>query len=191
VTGTLATDGLNVVERLIDERLARILYNSLLLRRWRGEFKQDDQVPDAQSHWGDTTLDAVLLGLQPDIEKVCGRRLLPTYAYARLYLRGNALPRHRDRGACEVAASIHLGFSGRPPPPIRFAPDVAVVQNIGDGVVYLGDRIEHWREPFEGDDFGQIFLNYVLAEGDRRGRLHDGRLGAFPPSLSPAPEGQS
>src|SRR5205823_9590491 len=97
VTGALASDRYVVVERLVDERLARILYNSLLLRRWRGEFKRDGQVPDAQSHWGDSTLDAVLLGLQPDIEKACGRRLLPTYAYARLYVRGNALPRHRDR----------------------------------------------------------------------------------------------
>jgi hypothetical protein len=188
VIGALASDRYVIVERLIDERLARILYRTLLLRRWRGEFRRDGQVPDAQSHWGDTTLDAVLLGLQPDIERACGRPLLPTYAYARLYLRGAALPRHRDRDAAEVAATIHVGSAGKPPPPIRFAPDIAIAQSVGDAVVYLGDQIEHWREPFDGDDFGQVFLNYVLADGERTSRLHDGRSGAFPPSLCPAPE---
>jgi hypothetical protein len=175
-----------VVEALIDARLARILYGALLLRHWRGEFKRDAQVPDAQSHWGDSTLDAVLLGLQPDIERACGCALLPTYAYARLYLAGNALPRHRDRAACEVAATIHLGSSGHEPPPIRFAPDVAITQRPGDAVVYLGDRIDHWRDPFEGIDSGQVFLNYVFADGARQHLIHDGRRDAFPPSLSPA-----
>ena len=40
-----AAQGLVVVEGLIDERLARILYRCLQLRHWRGEFKRDDQVP--------------------------------------------------------------------------------------------------------------------------------------------------
>jgi hypothetical protein len=180
-----AAQGLVVVEGLIDERLARILYRCLQLRHWRGEFKRDDQVPTATSHWGDATLDAVLIGLQPDIERACGCTLLPTYAYARLYLTGNALPRHRDRAACEVAVTIHLGGRGAPPPPIRFAPDITVHQRVGDGVVYQGDRIEHWREPFEGEDFGQVFLNYVRAGGDRTDLLHDGRRDVFPPWLMP------
>lgn len=172
-----------IVEGLIDKRMACLLYNCLLLRQWRGEFKRDDQVPAAQSYWGDSTLDAVLLTLQPDIERACGCALLPTYAYARLYVRGNMLPRHRDRLSCEVAATIHIGFRGKAPPPIWFAPDIAVTQQVGDVVIYLGDQIEHWRDPFEGDNFGQVFLNYVLANGTRQDRLHDGRQNAFPPSL--------
>jgi hypothetical protein len=183
MVATLANQGFLVVEGFIDRRLARILYDVLLLRQWRGESKRDDQVPDANSHWGDSTLDAVLLGLLPDLEMASGCALLPTYSYARLYLQGHSLPRHRDRAACEIAATIHLGHSGEEPPPIRFAPDVAVVQQPGDAVIYLGDRIEHWRDPFAGCNFGQIFLNYVRADGERRGYIHDGRQHAFPPSL--------
>lgn len=173
-----------VIRRLIDERLARVLYNVLLLRSWRGEAKHDGQAPAADSHWGDCTLDAMLIVLQHEIERVCGCALLPTYAYARLYWYGDSLPRHRDRAACQVAASIHLGASGGGAPTIWFSPDVAVAQRAGDAVIYLGDRIEHWREPFRGENFGQLFLNYVFAEGERRDLIHDGRRAAFPPSLS-------
>ena len=125
---TLANQGYLVVESFIDRRLARIFYDVLLLRQWRGESKRDDQVPDAHSHWGDSTLDAVLIGLLPDMETASGCALLPTYSYARLYLHGHFLPRHRDRAACEIAATIHLGHSGAEPPPIRFAPDVAIIR---------------------------------------------------------------
>lgn len=183
---SLADHRYMVVEGLIDKRLASLLYNCLLLRQWRGEFKRDDQVPTAHCYWGDSTLDAVLLTLQPDIERACGCTLLPTYAYARLYVRGNTLPRHCDRLSCEVAATIHLGFKGKAPPPIQFAPNIAVTQQVGDAVIYLGDQIDHWRGPFEGDDFGQIFLNYVLADGKRQHCLHDGRQEVFPPWLSAA-----
>jgi hypothetical protein len=184
VVPTLASQGYVVVEGFVDPRLARILYNVLLLRHWRGESKHDDQVPDAHSYWGDSTLDAVLTGMLPDFEAAAGCALLPTYAYARLYLHGHALARHRDRAACEIAATIHLGHSGAAPPPIRFAPDVAVDQRPGDAVIYHGDQIEHWRDPFEGTNFGQLFLNYVRAAGPRRDYLYDGRRDAFPPSLS-------
>lgn len=184
MSASLAHRGFVIVERFIDRRLARILYDMLLLRQWRGESKRDDQVPAAHSHWGDSTLDAVLLGLQPDVERAAGCRLLPTYAYARLYLQGQALARHRDRDACEIAVTIHLGHSGAAPSPICFAPDVAVFQQEGDAVVYLGDRLEHWRAPCEGINFGQVFLNYVRADGARREHLFDGRRDAFPPALA-------
>lgn len=181
---TLETQHYIVVDGFIDQRLTRILYDILLIRRWRREFKRDDQVPNANSHWGDSTLDALLVELLPDVESASGCRLLPTYSYARLYFRGQSLPRHRDRAACEIAVTVHLGWAEREPPPIRFAPDVAVMQRPGDAVVYLGDRIEHWREPFEGTNFGQLFLNYIRADGDRHHFVHDGRVRAFPPSIA-------
>lgn len=184
---TLENEGYLVVERFIDRRLARILYDMLLLRQWRGESKRDDQVPDANSHWGDSTLDALLVGLLRDVETASGCALLPTYSYARLYLKGASLPRHLDRAACEIAATIHVGYCGSEPPPIRFAPDVAVRQQPGDAVLYLGDRLEHWRDPFTGTNFGQVFLNYVTADGTRRSHIHDGRRDAYPPSLQHSP----
>ncbi len=173
-----------IVPQIIDERLARMLYEVLLLRSWRGEVKHDCQAPSADSHWGDCTLDAILLVMKSEIERASGCLLLPTYAYARLYFRGDHLARHRDRASCQIAATIHLGSIGSPAPPIWFEPDVAVTQRAGDAVVYLGDSIDHWREPFGGENFGQLFLNYVFADGERAEMIHDGRRSAFPPSLS-------
>jgi hypothetical protein len=177
-----------LIERFIDTRLARVLFGILQLRRWRGESRRDDQVPSAHSHWGDSTLDALLLGLSSSVESAIGWRLLPTYAYARLYVEGDLLPRHRDRHECEVAVTIHLGHIGHLiPPPIHFAPagqpEVAVRQGTGDAVIYCGDSVEHWRERFEGQYFGQLFLNYVRADGLRRMRIYDGRHTAFPPDI--------
>ena len=116
----LANQQYVVVEGFIDTRLARILYDMLLfIRHWRQEFKRDDQVPNANSHWGDSTLDALLVGLLPDVESASGCALLPTCFYARLYLQGQALPRHRDRAACEIAVTVHLGSADRQPPPLQ------------------------------------------------------------------------
>jgi hypothetical protein len=183
VDPALRADGFVVVEGFVDRRLARTLYTLLVLRTWRGEAKRDDQVPTAGSFWGDATLDAVLLGLRPDVEAVTACPLVPTYAYARLYGRGDGLARHRDRAAAEVAVTVHLGHDGGEPPPICFAPGGAVRQRPGDAVVYRGDRVEHWRDEYTGTAFGQLFLNYVLADGDRRDLAFDGRAGAFPPSM--------
>jgi hypothetical protein len=174
----LAKEPYVVAPRFIDARMARMLYDMLLIRQWRGEGKRDNQVPGAHSHWGDSTLDALLVSLLPAVETASGQSLLPTYAYARLYQTGDHLPRHRDRAACEVAVTLHLGHSGNRPPPICFEPDIAVDQKPGDAVVYRGDQLDHWREPFSGDNFGQVFLNYVYAAGSRRHLVHDGRRDA-------------
>ena len=47
------------------------------------------------------------------METAASCALLPTYSYARLYLQGDSLPRHRDRPACEIAATIHLALLGK------------------------------------------------------------------------------
>ncbi len=180
---SLSATGFTVVEQFIDPPLARTLYAMLLLRRARGEYKRDDQVADALSFWGDSTLDALLLGLLPEVEHASGCSLLPTYSYARLYLPGNELKRHSDRDACEIAVTIHLGRQGIAPPPICFAPGVAVTQHPGDAVVYFGTQVEHWRDTFHGDNFGQVFLNYVRADGSSRRHMFDGRQDAYPPEI--------
>lgn len=182
MTATLATSDVVVHRSLLGAAFARSLHAMMVLREFRGEVRRDDQVPGACSFWGDSTLDAVLLGLWPDVEAVAGADLLPTYGYGRLYHAGDALARHTDRDAAEVVVSVHLGHRGAAPPPIWLAaPDpLAVHQEPGDAVVFHGTRVPHWREPFTGRDFGQLFLNYVRADGPHRGHALDGRRSQFP-----------
>lgn len=184
----LTSTGVEVVPGFIDQRLARMLYLMLLLRGHRGEGKRDDHMPTALSFWGDSTLDAFHLSVLPAVEAVAAGPLVPTYCYGRLYAPGDTLHRHHDREACEIVASIHLGYRGTPPPPISFATGHVVHQRPGDAVIFHGARIDHWRDTFVGEDFGQIFMNFVRADGPHRGQALDGRLRAFPGNLVPHAE---
>ena len=185
VAPPLSAAGVVVVPGFIDQRLARMLYAILLLRQHRGEGRRDDHVPTALSFWGDSTLDAFHLSVLPDVEAVAAGPLLPTYCYARLYVHGDTLRRHHDREACEIVTSVHVGHSGTAPPPICFATGHAVQQQPGDAVVFHGADIDHWRDTFLGQDFGQVFMNFVRADGPQRGQALDGRHQAFPPRLVP------
>ena len=47
---------------------------------------------------------------------------------------------------------------------------------VGDMLVYSGCELEHWREPFEGDSCGQVFLHYNHVNGPyATNNLFDGR----------------
>ncbi len=173
-------NGYIVAPHFIEPLMASLLYDILLLRVWRGEGRQDDHIPTAASFWGDPTIDAFMALMAEPIGRRVGHPLLPTYGYARIYRRGDRLLPHRDREACQVTASIHLGSSGGTPPPLRFEPDIAVHQASGDAVIFLGDQLTHWRDTFEGETFGQIFVNYVYADGARAEWLYDRRQGVFP-----------
>lgn len=162
-----------------------MLYATLVLRAHRGEGRRDDHVPTALSFWGDATLDAFHLSVTPDVEAVVGGPLVQTYCYARLYAPGDTLARHHDREACEIVTSVHLGSHGVPPPPICFATGQVVHQQPGDAVVFHGALVEHWRDTFHGDDFGQIFMNFVRADGRYRSWALDGRRTAFPRGMAP------
>lgn len=128
----------------------------------------DEQVPNAK-----TILDHEYMfetlheRLWPVLEQIMGEELIPTYAYARLYSNGDVLERHTDRPACEVSITIQLGRSHHYAWPIymgehRF--DLAE----GDGVIYSGCDIEHWRDRCDGPDgyySGQVFLHFVRKHG--------------------------
>ena|ERR1051326_6847501 len=187
MTAPLSATGVVVVPEFIDQRLAQMMYRTLLLRQHRGEGRRDDHIPSALSFWGDSTLDAFHLTVLPDVEAVAAGRLLPTYCYARLYAYGDTLHRHHDREACEIVTSVHLGHRGSAPPPICFANGQSVTQRPGDAVVFPGATIDHWRDIFLGDNFGQIFMNFVRADGPHRGQALDGRWDAFPDELVPHP----
>ena len=176
------------VKGLIDSSLARFIYKTLLLKQWRGECYRDCQVPTAVSVANDAATDALLLDLHTSIEGISACRLVPAYSYARLYFHGDSLIRHRDRGSCEVSVSIHLGKDGGDSS-LWFAPNNRVEMEGGDGAVYLGCEVEHWREPFTGNTMGQIFLHYVAEDGHFARHYFDGNPDRFPPSVSSRPVG--
>src|SRR5262245_14508101 len=168
---------------LLEPSLAHVIYKTLLLKQWRGECFRDNHIPTAASLTNDTLTDALLLELRPKIEAISDCRLIPTYSYGRVYFHGDTMISHRDRASCEVSVSIHLSRDGGEAS-LWFRPNTKVEMDEGDGAVYLGCEIDHWRERFTGNSLGQVFLHYVVADGPFAAHSFDGNPQRFPPSIS-------
>ena len=140
----------------------------------RGESTKDFQCPISEAVHGTVTFDTLLQDLLPYFEKACGKRLYPTYSYARLYKPGEELKKHKDRPACEISATVTLGFEGDPW--AIYMEGNKVDMQVGDAVLYRGMDIEHWRKKYtEGQWQAQVFLHYVDADGPHADQKYDGR----------------
>jgi hypothetical protein len=134
--------------------------------------KKDHQCPISEAIYGAEIFDDLLLRCKDKLEDASGRKLLPTYSYARLYVHGEELPNHLDRESCEISVTITLGFDGDVWP--IYMSDFAdkreatkISMKIGDAVLYRGTEKFHWREKYtEGEWQAQVFLHYVDANGN-------------------------
>jgi hypothetical protein len=158
-----------------------------------GGFTQP-QCPGVYSCYGDPAMEALLLRRLDEMKKITGLNLIPTYAYWRLYKTGDVLKRHKDRPSCEVSTTLFLGHNiqnlknrkkdwenykwpmwvdktggfGNKGVPLYLEP--------GDMILYRGCEIEHWREPFLGENHAQVFLHYNNLNGPYgENMLFDGR----------------
>lgn len=146
----------------------------------KGATTKDDQCPLSDAVHGAPVFDSLLEQLTPSFEQASGKRLHPTYAYARLYAPGDELKVHTDRPACEISATVTLGFEGKPwPIYMGDNPDKIggseIIMDVGDAVLYRGMEKHHWREKFEGKWQAQVFLHYVDADGPHADQKYDGR----------------
>lgn len=144
-------------------------YTHILLRGSNTGFGAgDEQIPNALSVMGHNIMFETLQErLWPTIEAIVGEELLPTYSYARLYSNGDILKKHTDRPACEVSVTIQLGRSHNYSWPIYMGEQRYDLAE-GDGVIYSGCDVEHWRDICDGPkDYysGQVFLHYVRKNG--------------------------
>ena len=121
----------------------------------------DKQIPNTFSCYGDFVMDTLLVKMLPVMKNETGLDLCPTYSYARTYKKGDELKKHKDRPSCEISTTIHLGGD----PWAIFIEGKKVLLDVGDMLVYSGCELEHWREPFEGNICGQVFLHYNHVNG--------------------------
>ncbi|NBP01787.1 MAG: hypothetical protein EBU90_16945 [Proteobacteria bacterium] len=104
---------------------------------------KDAQCPQSEAVYGAEVFDSLLVQLLPHFEQASGKKLLPTYSYARLYAPGDELKNHIDRESCEISATITLGFEGDVWP-IYFGSDIEkndaseIKMQVGDAVLYRG-----------------------------------------------------
>ena len=167
---------------LIKRRVARKLFDDGYISPDTPDFGvwSDKQIPNTYSHYADIVMETLLEKIKPVMEENTGLKVLPTYTYARIYKKGDILKRHKDRPSCEISTTINLGGDSWPiylePSGEKGKEGVKVNLNPGDMLIYRGCELEHWREAFEGDNCGQVFLHYNEAnspEGQKN--IYDGR----------------
>ena len=113
--------------------------------------------------YGDPLMDSLMLSKLNLMEKETGKKLLPTYAFWRMYTKFADLKKHKDRPACEISVTVNIGSDGTAWPIYREGNKVELKS--GDAVIYLGCELEHYREEFKGDWCAQVFLHYVDEKG--------------------------
>ena len=200
-----------VIKEAVDPKIANFVYNYFLMKRqvaktffdtkYISPFSEewghwhDEQVPNTYSQYGDIAMETLLLAVQPKMEKETGMKLNPTYAYARIYKKGDILHRHKDRFSCEISTTLNLGGDEWPiyienKKNVGIPDDKKgitaksdnkgskVILKPGDMLVYKGMILEHWREVFLGEDCAQVFLHYNdvnSSVGNAKQNMFDGR----------------
>ena len=165
-----------VIKNAISYDLANFIFNYFLLKRDAVDFMYknnitydngmfgtwtDEMIPNTYSHYADQVMETLLVKMLPVMAKETGLDLVPTYSYARAYKKGDELKKHKDRPSCEISTTINLGGDTWP----IFIEGTKVLLEVGDMLVYSGCDLEHWREPFEGNICGQVFLHYNHVNG--------------------------
>ena len=143
---------------------------------------EDKQVPNSYAKYSDRFMETLLIKTIDVMKAKTGLDLIPTYTYTRLYENGDILKRHKDRPSCEISTTLHLGGDEWPifldPSGQNFVIDeyknihkpnapkgIKISLKPGDMLIYSGCELEHWREPFQGNLCGQVFLHYNHANG--------------------------
>jgi len=159
-------------------RYLKVYYAILLADNY---FSHDSQCPSSLSLSGDPGLDAVLEWIRPEVGRLVGFSLAPTYSYTRRYTKGEVLTRHRDRAACEVSVTVSIKIpKGAGPSTMYLKPpgaeETRVEMREGDGCIYAGTEVEHWRKRFRVDGYIQLFLHFIARGGSHYpDLLFDGR----------------
>ena len=147
-------------------QVARTMFDARYISQFTTEFGvwNDPQVPETYSHYSDIVMETLLIKLLPVMEKETKLKLNPNYSYARIYKKGDILNRHKDRFSCEISTTLNLGGNCWPiylePSGKEGLKGIKVDLKPGDMLVYKGNELEHWRDPFEGEDCAQVFLHY-------------------------------
>jgi len=99
------------------------------------------------------------------------RVVVPSYSYLAFYQGGAVLDPHTDRDACEYTLSVCIDATPDPhtygawPLQLMTADGpVALTQGVGDGLLFRGRELTHWRERLpEGYTSSSILFHFVDA----------------------------
>ena len=148
---------------------AKELYDAFIAYKneWPELFTRDQQCPKSLAIYDYRPFTELLVEKIPYMSEKMGELMFPTYCYSRVYKKGEVLEKHTDRPACEISITLHLG--GDKEWPIYFTTpegkEASANLKPGQAVMYQGIVSEHWRNAYEGKEYGQVFLHYVKSQG--------------------------
>ena len=138
----------------------------------------DSQVTNSFAYYSALCFEALSLQLQPLMEEITGKKLYPTYTYARIYYNGATMTIHKDRPSCQFSTTVNISIDEEPWE-IWFETLTGQKKAIklwpGDLIVYKGDTLNHWRDAYQGQRQTQAFLHYVDKNGNYRDYKWDHR----------------
>ena len=129
----------------------------------------DGQVALRSAIHNQSTIASLHHGLAAVVSSICDAPVIASYCYLSCYEQGAVLEKHRDRPQCAYNLSLVLDMDGpnaEPEPwPIYLEIDgqpEAVLLQIGDGLVYSGTELWHWRDALpEGQRAIVCFFHFV------------------------------
>lgn len=190
-------NGYTHLDGLLDSTSCEAMVSELFNLVSQNKTQNDSQCPLSEAVYGAPVFDSILEQLLPKFELATGKKLLPTYSYARLYKNNEELRPHTDRPSCEISATLTIGFDSDSPwgffigdytddenskkfitqqEEIKYITNISKLEMLpGDAVLYSGMNKPHWREKFSGQWHAQVFLHYVDADGPYKNFIFDGR----------------
>lgn len=182
VNTDLTSRGFALLRGLVSPELRSFAKDCMDLSYRAGRMRQCTD-PGACGHYEEYAAlfsETLLERLLPTVKSNSGYELSPTYSFWRLYQRGASLARHIDRPSCELSLSINIAVE-----PMecvwplwvqdRDGNEVSLPLLPGDGALYRGCELPHWRSTFDGQVQYQMFLHYVRADGPNASFKFDGR----------------
>jgi hypothetical protein len=161
-------------------RLVHPFHVAALRRYYResiaaGQFQpSDSQCPDRYSQYNEEVARFFHHQLTSAISDITGEPVQPSYVFIASYRGGAELHRHTDREQCEFTVSMCLDFVPEPSGitgwPLYLETGVghvAMHQALGDGLLFRGRQLPHYRLPLAPDHSStSILFHFVPCDSD-------------------------
>ena len=134
-------------------------------------------MPGAFAMYSPVCFEAMGQVIKKQIEDTVGCKLWQTFSYARVYVKGTNLVRHRDRTSGEWVANVCIT---RDDVDWKFYIELEgkshqILLNQGDMIIFRGHKDFHWRPKYTGELQIQAFVSYVDQNGIYADNKYDGR----------------
>lgn len=177
IKNAISLDVCKLVAR--DFRMARDLAGTIPSDK---KFPFHDEMVDNSFSWYSPLIVEALSDslIKEVVEQVIEEPVYPTYSYARIYYEGAEMKRHIDRSSSEFSVTCcididktnekwNLGVE------TIEGDKIYIDQDPGDIMIYRGNDLFHWRDPYKGKEQINCFMFYVMANGPKKELKYDTR----------------